>query len=475
MDKTKKIAALLIMRTLLVAPFALQATENKGLPVYQSLSPITLSQVQGVDWVRKCVKQYPEILLLADAKVRKTEEGQATLQGPYSEQLFGQKFIEFDRTMMTLRCLQLILDGSDKAYGEFTAAQPRDAKLSRESFDKLHAQGETLVKSNYDGMSPLEMREAMEAALVLGDIGKSEKAREIFKPYGASAPDHDDFHGEVMRILEKHPHLSPTFDKLSPAAKKLLIQTANLAHYGHMTHIEGGPGMYAQLKKSGLPAASPLALAFDLFVHTCDVAGALGHVNNQSSLVYTEPSHLAMQAVAKACGTLSDPQKTTMDAYNAYLTVRAEKLGLNPQDRTDRALTRMGAMLRLFTPEDGALLKKAMLQLDRADRTRIMEELDTKVGEELERTPTYMPAVLVNLSNNPQLGATREERLTQAVVLGMPFLARVLKQHKQALVEKKASPMVPLNFNNAAGVAKNAPQDLRKDFRIDSEGAILVG
>jgi hypothetical protein len=202
----------------LATSLGLYATENKNTALSKQLQPVILSEVQGTVWVQKCVEQYPEILWLADVKVRKTEEGLATMQGPYSEQLFGQKFIEFDRTIMTLHCLRLILDGSENAYQKFTAAQPGDAKLSRTSFENLHSQGVALVGSNFNGMSELEMTQAMEAALVLGDIGKSEQARAVFKPYGAVAPDHDDFHGEVMQILERHPNLCPTFDKLTPSA-----------------------------------------------------------------------------------------------------------------------------------------------------------------------------------------------------------------------------------------------------------------
>jgi hypothetical protein len=438
----------------------------------KQLNPMVSSELQGVAWVRKCVEQYPEILWLADKDVRKTEEGNAAIQSPYSEQLFGQNFVEFDRTMMTIRCLRLILDGSEKAYGAFVAAQPDGTRLSKESFERLHLQGVGLVQSEYGGMSALEMTQAMEAALVLGDIGKSERAREVFKSYGANAPDHDDFHGEVMEILKTHPKLCPTFDRLSISAKKLLGQTANLIHYGHATHIEGGAGMYSELKRSGLPADCPTAWTFDLFVHQCDVAGSLGHVNNQSSLVYTEPVYRAMQAVADACSVLINSQRTEVDAYNAYLSIRADWLGLNPQDQTDRVLTRVGAMLRLYTPADGLLLKKSILQLEPETRAKIIEQLDSKAGEEFARTPTYMPAVLVNLANNPQLGASREERISQAVVLGLPFLSRVLQAHKQTLAESKANGDIPLNFNKAAGVAKQSPHVLLKGFTIDSEGNV---
>ncbi|CAF24730.1 unnamed protein product [Candidatus Protochlamydia amoebophila UWE25] len=175
-------------------------------------------------------------------------------------------------------------------------------------------------------MSELEIIQAMEASLVLGDIGKSGKAREIFNPYGANAPDHDDFHGEAMQILERYPNHCPTFDELAPSAKKLLLQTANLAHYGHVTHLEGGPGMFSKLKQSSLLSSFPIAFAFDFFVHTCDVAGALGHVNNRSSLVYTESFHQAMQSVMGACKVLADSKKTEVDAYNTYLKIRADFL-----------------------------------------------------------------------------------------------------------------------------------------------------
>lgn len=474
MHKTGQIGLTLLAGVLLSVGTYAYANQSSSPDLPEQIQPISSSKVTGIDWVQRCVKQYPEVLWLADENVRITEEGRASLQGSYSEQLFGKKFIEFDRTIMTLHCLGLILDGSDLAYLEFTKAQPDGAKLSRESFNTLHEQGLSLLKSRFNGMSELEMTQAMEASLVLGDIGKSEKARDVFKPFGASAPDHDDFHEEVVQILQKHPELCPTFNRLTPVAKQLISQTANLAHYGHITHIEGGPGMFAKLRQSEVVSTSPIFLSFDYFVHTCDVAGALGHINNQSSLVYTEPSHVAMQGVLKSCRVLANPNKTEMDAYNTYLAIRAEWLGLNVQDRTDRALTRMGAMLRLFTPEDGAVLKQAVLKLSPPIRNQIIEQLDIRDGEELDRTPTYMPAVLVNLANNPELGASKNERLSQAVVLGLPFIAQVLETHKEHLAHSEADPAIPLCFNKAAGVAKANPSALNGEYSIDSDGNVCI-
>ncbi|MDP1609019.1 MAG: hypothetical protein Q8L98_06875 [Chlamydiales bacterium] len=470
--KIGKTAFYLLLSGSLFGSFSLHGKET-GSSFEDCLMPMILSPIEGKMWVEQCVQQHPEVLWLANSEVHKTEEGQATLQGTYSEQLFGQKYIEFDRTIMTLHCLKLLLDGSEKAYATFTAAQPENGKLSFESFQMLHLQGQTILKSRWGGMSELQMAEAMETALVLGDIGKSEKARAIFNPYGIKAPDHDDFYGEAMQIIFHSPKLCPSFAKLPTSAKKLLFKIANLAHYGHVTHLEGGLGMFSKLKESGVPSTDPIALSFDLFVHTCDVAGALGHVNNQSSIVYTESTHQAMQAMAEAVRVLISPNASELDAYNAYLSVRASWLGLNCHHHSDRVLTRVGAMLRLFTVEEGMVLRKAIAELDPVMQTRIAAQLDVQLKES-GRTPTYMPAVLVNLANNPALGVTKEERLSKAVTIGLPFITRVLERHKELMAKGEIDPTIPLNFNAMAGLAKNSPNFLKGEFTINQESGVVM-
>ena len=439
------------------------------------VKPVVFSALEGRKWVDQCIKIHPEILLLADKDVRKTEEGTATAYGPYSEQLFGEVYVEFDRTLMTIHCLRLILEGSQEAYSLFTENQTANAKLSFEDFQILHKQGTRLLTSKWGGLTKREVALAMETALVLGDIGKSAKARELFKKYAITAPDHDDFYGEAMKILEKDPKICVSFARLPPAAKKLLVKIANLAHYGHITHLEGDASMFRELRESKIAVEDPLALSFNLFVHTADVAGALGHVNNRSSVVYNERAHRAMQAMNRAVLTLSDPSKTELEAYTAYVKERADWLGLDAKDPYDRVLARIGAMLRLFTPSDGAILKQALQKLPAETRALIVAELDASADAQPTRTPTYMPAVLINLLNNTQLGDNREACLAQAIQLGLPFIARVLKKHKELLAAQAIDPNIPLNFNPIAGIAKSKPHLLSSgEFTIDSEGNIRL-
>jgi len=433
-----------------------------------ALGALLLLGASPVKWT----EQYPEILYLADENVQITQEANALLEGSYSEQLFGKKHVEFDRTLMTLRCLELFLDGSDAAYADFTAGQPASAKLSREAFDHLHQEGQALLNSGWNDLSRDEMKLAMEAGLVLGDIGKSEIARELFEPYGACAPDHDDFHDEVMEILQEHPELSPSYSALTDAARELLYKTSGLAHFGHITHLEGGTHMFDALFEKEIASDDPTALSFELFIHTCDVAGALGHINHESSLVYTQDTHSAMQAMADAVHLLEDPSKAPKDAYDAYVATRASWLGLDENDPLDRVLTRIGAMLRLFTPNEGQILKKTIDRFDETTLHKIVSGFD----EQLENcaTPTYMPAVLVNLINHPNLGNSKEERLSRAISLGLPFLAKVIEKHQELMNDGEFDPKVPLNFNPIAATVKDNPYALRYPFSIRENGHVVI-
>ena len=451
----------------------LSAITFGALNAEESNSALSLTIPNDASFAHSIIRAYPETLWLANLDVRKTEEGnEAGLS--HSEKLFGQKFVEFDRTIMTLRCLDLILDGSDTAYQEFTKDQKENEKLSRDSFNTLHKQANLILDSKWKNLTRDEIAEAMKVSLVLQDMGKTEVARELFKSYVPNVPDHDDFHGEVMGVIMDHQGLSPSFAKLPSAAKQLLIQSANLAHYGHITHAEGSFNMFSKLKQSSLIETDPIVFAFDVFVHTCDVAGALGHVNNESSLVYREPTHKAMQAMKLSCLSLKDPNRSEKDAYNIYLQKRAAWMGLDINQPEEKILARIGAMLRLFTKEEGSILKNAMEQISANDKKRVLKQLDVLSETNISRTPTYIPALLVNLSNNQELGATREERLEKAITLGLPFVAKVLEKHQRMIAENKADPKNPLNFNKAAGVAKKAPHDLSKGFKIDPEGHVLV-
>ena len=432
----------------------------------------TRFQRQG-SWVDRYVEECPELLWLADKKVHKTEEGRASRSKSWSEAIFGERFVEFDRSLMSLYCMDLILDGSRQAYQSFTKEQPVSIRLTKDHFRQLHSMGKKLMK-NHPKLGEEQVRRLFELTLILGDIGKSEAARAIFAPYGADSFDHDIFTVQALQVLKTHPALSPTLCMLAPGARKLLFRVARLAHYGHIAHLEGGPEVFAKLKESEvIRDGDEYALNFDFFVHICDVAGALGHVSNQSSLVLNERVYSTIEAMMEACRLLLDPEKTEDDAYQSYLTTRAEWLGFTENSKEEQVLTRIATWLRLHTPEEGAVVKTTVQALPQVDQDRIFMLFDPYGEKRPKCMVAYVPAVMVNLLNDPSLGEDRHQRISQAVARGAPFIAKVLEKQRETLAEGKADPKVPLNFNKVAGAVKEQAYHLPDaKFCIEKDGMV---
>lgn len=424
-----------------------------------------LPSVGSIAWVNKKIQQYPELLWLADKNVRKTQQDVETKTGESpSEVLWGQKFAEFDRSILSLMVLAWLHEGTKEAYEALTKDQAPSDKLSFESFLTLHKRYKKRISSPQDYQD-------FEIALILGDMGKSKVVRDQFLPLGVTASDHDDF---IREALQKDPTIFPSFSKFSPWAKRILPQVSGLVHIGHVTHLEGGTEMLKPLKDANIAKNDPKALEFDFLVHLADVAGSMGHVNPATSLVLIQDTYNAIMAVDKALVLLKD--RSTEEALKAYIDTRAQWLGLNAQESEGRTLTRLGAMLRLFGTANGRALTEAFQKFTPEEQKAFTKELDPLSSDLPLITPTYIPAVLVNLSNNKTLGETKEARLQQSVELGIPFISVVLKEYKKLLKDKKIeNPSAPLNFNDVARVAKEAPEKLKdKKFTIDTENTVKV-
>ena len=132
-------------------------------------------------------------------------------------------------------------------------------------------------------------------------------------------------------------------------------------------------------------------------------------------------------------------------------------------------------MLRLHKPEEGVVLREAIFKLDTSILNRIVAQLDVQQQDQPGRTPTYIPAVLANLSNSPQLVGSKQERLSKAIILGLPFITKVLEKHKKLIINDQIDPNIPLNFNIIAGIAKAFPDRLNnEEFYIDKEGNVRL-
>ena len=321
----------------------------------------------------------------------------ATLQGDpktpktsWSLALKGKHYIEFERTISSILCLYAFNEGGDTAYTWFTKNQKSSGKLTRKSFDAASA----LVQ----GVVQKYSLKLLEINLLFGDLGKTPTAHHLATEHGITEGDHDIFLGQC---LESCPQIFPTYETLNSDEQAIIQSNAGLLHFGHLLHVEGTAiAMLSRLKKSGI-LLKPNGFDFELVCHLCDISAVLAHVNNQGSLILTESAYQTTQDGMSSVRALEG--KTENEALQAYLNLRAKRIGLNEISdlRLKNALSRLAAMMRLTTKEDGNRLKKAWEKV--LDKEAILLTLNPLRTDQKIPTPTYVPAVLDNLRGAPFL------------------------------------------------------------------------
>ncbi|MBS0185180.1 MAG: hypothetical protein JSS34_02335 [Proteobacteria bacterium] len=426
----------------------------------------TPPQIGSEEWINEKMKAYPEIAWLGGEGVRQTHDMQkgnmANNDQSPSFLLYGKKYPEFDRSVLSLMCLSWLIEGTESAYKAFTSAQKEPDKLSYDSFLNLHKRYAAMIASGVT-------HKDFEIALVLGDTGKTETARAYFKEITVS--DHDEF---LKEALQRDAALFPTFKELTPWAQEILPQVSGIIHFGHFLHLEGGIEMIMPLIESHIIERDPKALEFDFLVHIADVSGAGGHVNPTSSIVLTENVYKALMAMDTSLLLLKKEEMTAQDVLENYIKIRASWIGLASNTPEDRILTRLGAMIRLYEKTDGEILKSAFKKFDLTQQNLFIEMFDPLSPDLPSVTPTYIPAVFVNLYNNKSLGETPQERLTKTLDLGLPFVSHVLKIYQDQMSEGKMNINDPLNFNDIARVAKENPEALTTlPFFISPENNVM--
>ncbi len=406
------------------------------------------------NWATSTYRAYPELEWLSHGTVHATGEGQSLQnQDSLSVLAIGCNAIELNRTLLALQVGQWVRAGMQLDYEALADCQEGHNRLSWKDFSTLHNRYNKVLRG-FSDLTASEVNTAAEVMLILSDNGKSQIAHERLAPYGIVDQDHDDFYAHVMASTEAAFAL-PSFAKLPTQAQALLRQTADLGHFGHMLHLEGGPQMWQKLAQSDLLRKAPLIFDFAWMVHVFDVAGARGHVTTHGSLSYTTQTHQALEALYKACLAVD---KGENQAYEAYHAIRCEWIGLSPKALHSDVFGRLAAMMRLFTPEEGRALKEGFEALSFADQALVQAAFGFNGFASLPADPTYIPAVLVNLIESPAMGCDGLERIKNTVSLVTPWLSAVLDEYKQRLGLGSWPQALPLNFNLVARAVKQDPK-----------------
>ena len=414
--------------------------------------------------VRKLLFEYEELNWLTRNEVDVTpENGINNPKSSYSFKLFGSNFPEFDRTVMSISCLNLFLDGKYEDYLEFVYLQSKGDRLEWKSFLDIQRN----IRGVLDSLSLkdiTELRQVLETSLILNNIIKTKIAKDLAKERGIVLEDFDEAY---RMILLNAPDIFPSYQKLSLHGRDLFCKLSFQSCFGHIAHLEGGPELFTLLKKLDLFSQDSELFELELFLYQCNVGGALGHVDSHSSIAYNEQSHQIIEAIRDSCLLLKTHDENSV--FERYLTKRGDWLGFDIASPLNRVLARIGSMLRLTKLEEGKMLKDSFLRLAPEDLSLIVDVFNVSKQSSKIKIPMHMPAVLVNLVNNEALGSEKQDRLLQSIHVGLPFIAKVLRSYKNELNQKI------LNFDEIAKLAREEPERLLKDdFTIDPNGHVLI-
>ena len=366
------------------------AMQQPFLPNNTSLSSSPLNLEQRLD-----VLQLPEAKLLIGEDIKASPESQG------ADEAANQR-AEYQRTVCSLNVMNYLYYGGDENYHKLTAAQNDANRLTREEFEEFHQ----WVASNLSGEHSANV---MRYIMLIHDLGKNQTlASAVMGEDAADSVDHDEVLRRLLRsdYAAKRTELLPTFSQLSKADQTIIrdVMSTEL-NLGQFIQAEAPPATLASFAESTEPVRS-LYIMHTLF----DIAGALGHVNAESSLLLTSPLYNQMAA---ACDVLTDSTLPTDDArYAHYLARRAQRFGLD-NDAIEQLIdnqahthtVRLACMLRYDTPEEYQQLTNALDTLPGPVQAILAQELSNDGIHQRATLPYYGPALLKGLEKHHSLSA----------------------------------------------------------------------
>lgn len=409
-------------------------------------------------------QSYPELAILANSKTAATSEGVTSNDDINSWTYFlikaglleytDQKYIELERTLHSVVCLHLIVDGSKLAYNYWTQQQQL-AVLNSDSFKKLYN-----LARHFESNS--ETLKVIEASLVYSDLGKSEEIKQLGIKEGLIIDDHDEFMEAFYNSsAEVRKKIIPSFELLPDKIKQRVIElnTCMPIHWGYFLQLEGGQHMFAKLL-NGKTITSEI-LKSNFLINICDISGALAHVMPLGSLTFNQNVWSGFQMVLETIEQFL-MHKNAAKAYLDLMQAKANCLGYlldSDNDENLSILTRLSFFMRLYSKKDGELLKKYADTIWSKEESLLIKKvfgINSGINT-WKYHPTYMPAVLLNLFNSTSEISDKYKRALSGVVV----LAKIIDRYQKLGYHNTES---SLCFNKLASQAKSNPEWFSEKF-----------
>lgn len=317
----------------------------------------------------------PELLWLKGGSINATPEGIDT------------ELKEYKRTMCSIRLLDYVLKNDYKA---FSVAQQMEARITEDSFAEIRKFVTSVLRTSDD-------IEAMKKYLIINDLGKVEDfVQKVKDIVGFESVNHDEI---LYEGLNSHPELSPTFVSLTQKYRRLILEgLKSNFNMGQFVRSECLP-----VDLSTLLCMNQRILDFYMVHVLFDIAGAAGHINEHSSIVFTELYWKRFSWAHSAICDMVKYQQVPSTAYRNYLkkTMEYFKLISSIERKVDFCIARLYNLIGVCTIEEAKEVTKAFWNLSKLVRDTLCQEL-TKKGEycrDLGILMYYLPAMLQNALN----------------------------------------------------------------------------
>ncbi len=399
-----------------------------------------------------------------------------------------RNYMEVKRALSRFYCIPLLQKG-EEGYAQFVANQPKGNEFSpplkKEEFLQLAKKYQSLDKLTLD---------TLKLATIISSVPLSSEARKradkIFGK-GKYIVDSVEFPALVFEDIDVARQIYPQVDYFwlqhpnmqEREAIKNNLQSAfsHRRHYRHMLYTEGSYTMFSSLL-SDLRGEklSKEAYAFWILYWNTNIVGFQGNVDPNGSYYLTSNTFRAMSALESVLdAVVEDPSLLSSTLLTSYLTQRAAFLGLGEVNNTgvnlnikeQEFLAHIGAMMRLYHPQQGQIVSasysvchKAVVQLRK----------DFFLPDDAMPTPTYAPALFANVKDclqkryeeekvfrtakkvrvkNLNITADKLKEMLviyETLILCLPLYLAAIKQYKALRNEKKIDLNVPLSFQSIA-------------------------
>ena len=370
----------------------------------------------------------PELQRLKNASVKvesniqKGHDVPNNLQESRSMQLYGENFVEVNRTLVSMLALKWLMNND---YDSFTRYQDSTTKLRPESFKQLRSFFQESLSTSDDIYALL-------VATVVNDVGKDpDFIKEVVDMVGDSAvgQNHD-----VIAYIAAKARMIPLIEEFSDPRREDLVLGLQFGSGLNAAQLAQAENVPASLKGALVMKGHDQAFALKYMELLLDVAGADGHVDTCCAKAMTEPilqslmmSKLCLQKIVSgSCGLRT--------AYDQVLTQRGKMLEakgfahLSTNDEFQRALLRLLTMSRTASFEQATAVEEAFQSLSEKTKRGLVNGLSVDgYNDGMAILPYYIPALFADTITSTSSSRTRQVAALASV---MRLLTRVYSNTK---------------------------------------------